>query len=230
VRRAFTLIELLVVVAVIALLIGILLPALGSTREASRIGLCLSNLRQIAIISQSYSDANRGRSPALGQPYSAEPNWALVVQASAGQAGDGTELYQNRSVLVCPTVNAYYGGGMVRTYAVNVTGHAGPAMNDPDDYDDQSVPPRSVHIRMDSVPLPSLTAFFTDSAYVPPNTSNPPPATRTSSVLDFRQPSHTGARLGRFHAGKQQLFDVACFDGSAKPWKEVQPMWLRPLP
>lgn len=52
--RGFTLIELLVVVSIIALLIGILLPALGSARATTRNAVCLSNVKMLATASLLY--------------------------------------------------------------------------------------------------------------------------------------------------------------------------------
>ncbi len=57
---AFTLIELLVVVAIIALLISILLPALGGARAQAKQLLCNTNLRSIGQAATFYGEANRG--------------------------------------------------------------------------------------------------------------------------------------------------------------------------
>jgi prepilin-type N-terminal cleavage/methylation domain-containing protein/prepilin-type processing-associated H-X9-DG protein len=54
-RRGFTLIELLVVIAVIALLVSLLLPALGKAKEAGRTVICRSNIRQVGLAMFTYA-------------------------------------------------------------------------------------------------------------------------------------------------------------------------------
>src|SRR5918993_6089601 len=62
-RRGFTLTELLVVMGLIALLISLLMPALGQARAAARSTGCLSNLRQMGLAWTMYLSENRGHLP-----------------------------------------------------------------------------------------------------------------------------------------------------------------------
>ncbi len=78
-NQAFTLIELLVVIAIIALLISILLPALGRTKEKGRQAACLSNLHHLGQAFQQYlADNGDDLPPAAEMPslelLTADPN------------------------------------------------------------------------------------------------------------------------------------------------------------
>lgn len=102
--KAFTLIELLVVISIIALLVGILLPALGAARRAAQDLQCSSNLRQQMVGVFSYATNYKGVLP-VGYQASGPSGivyWSLLI--SDYTVNSGSDDVDQNEMFQCPSV------------------------------------------------------------------------------------------------------------------------------
>ena len=209
-KTGFTLIELLVVIAIIAILAGLLLPALARSKESAHRIKCVSNLRQLAFAAQMYCDDNSGDCFRYNSGATNGGQLYWFGWLGAGEEGERAfdpttgalwKYLQGHGVETCPSLNDALASFKLKAttktygYGVNLSLAAAPGQ-----------PP----VTLARVTRTSATVFFADAAQVNIFQGNASPE---NPLLEEFFYVHTNRSEATAHFRHAQKANVAFCDG-----------------
>jgi prepilin-type N-terminal cleavage/methylation domain-containing protein/prepilin-type processing-associated H-X9-DG protein len=156
-ERGFTLIELLVVIAVIAILAGLLLPALHRAKQAAQSAACLNNLKQWGLATQMFAGENGDLLPKDGTPNgtSIDEGWYNDLPRVLGLPcyqempwRTNSSIAPGRSLWICPANPRRSNGNNLFHYCLNEHVNGIGAGN---------------QIKLTAIPHPALTVWLFDN-------------------------------------------------------------------
>jgi len=248
-RKAFTLIELLVVISIIAILVALLLPALGSANKSARNTKCLANVKGLGFAMSAYAAENKGKLMPSIINTPVPKNWYNQLIPYINDTGYATSSNEtdNENIGLCPeaatpkqTGSAFYKhGNAFESYVWQ--SHAGSygancwLMPDGDSYKTDNVvgdlsTRRPLYFKTFDAPKNTTqTPILGDSTWIgswPDYNDNPPPANPRNLIVTgsnaVEEVSHEwGEFMNRFVIDRHYTFtdNLVFVDGHAEPIK-----------
>jgi type II secretory pathway pseudopilin PulG len=209
--------ELLVVVAIIALLMGILVPSLAPARQAARTAVCSMNLRHLHLATMFYLDDNRGAFFPYSQPAPGGTLWYWGFEDATVNAAEGSRpLDKSRARLapylsrgggleVCPNV-PYGQPYFKRKYDIASYGYA---------VNRNMMSDAAKYRRFDRITRPAETVAWADAAQI--NTFQAPASPSNPMLEEWYYLDNVIGSSPKFHFRHQKACNSVSAAGSVRP-------------